>query len=125
MGSNTPEADAAGMGYTDGACYGDKVGNMACFLRERRRGNKGDERRTGPLDEAGVRRSCHQKKKERREKGGPVRETRRESREPTGCWEKEKRIVHKDGEHCTMTRPRKNGMLQILTQTTFVGHAAK
>ena len=56
-------AEAAGIGYTDGACCGDKVGNMACFLRERRRGNKGDERRTGPLDEAGVRRSCHQKKK--------------------------------------------------------------
>jgi len=45
VGSNTPEVGAVGMEYTDGACYGDKVGNMACFLRERRRGgNKGEER---------------------------------------------------------------------------------
>ena len=35
MGSNTPEVDAAGMGYTDGACCGDKVGDMVRFLRER------------------------------------------------------------------------------------------
>ena len=54
-------------------------------------------------------RSCHQKKKERRGKGGPVLGTRRESREPTGCWEKEKRTVHKDGECGTMPRPRENG----------------
>ena len=75
MGHNTPEADAAGMGYTDGACCGDKVKDMVRFLRERQRGNKGEERGMGPLDEAGVRRSCHQKKKEgegRGNEGGPV-----------------------------------------------------
>ena len=38
MGSNTPEADAAGMEYTDGACCEDKVEDMVRFLRERRRG---------------------------------------------------------------------------------------
>ena len=32
------EADAAGMGYTDGSCCGDKIKNMVHFLRERRRG---------------------------------------------------------------------------------------
>ena len=37
-GRNTPEADAVGMGYTDGACCGDKVGDTVRFLRERRRG---------------------------------------------------------------------------------------
>ena len=35
------EGDTAGLGYTDGACCGDKVGDMVRFLRERRRGNKG------------------------------------------------------------------------------------
>ena len=44
MGSNTPEVDAAGMGYIDGACCGDKLGDMVRFLRERERGNKGEER---------------------------------------------------------------------------------
>ena len=34
MGSNTPEADVVGMGYTDGACYGDKVGDMVRFLHK-------------------------------------------------------------------------------------------
>ena len=56
--------------------------------------------------------SCHQKKKEGRGKGGSVRGTRCESREPTGYWEKEKCIVHKDGEHCTMPWPRENGELR-------------
>jgi len=37
--SNIPEADAVGMGFTGDARCGDKVGNMACFLRERM-GNK-------------------------------------------------------------------------------------
>ena len=34
---NTLEAYAVGMGYIDGACYGDKVGDMVHFLSERRR----------------------------------------------------------------------------------------
>ena len=38
MGRNTLEAVAAGMGYTDGACCGDKIENMVRFLCERRRG---------------------------------------------------------------------------------------
>ena len=38
LGRNTPEVDAAGIGYTDGACCGDKVGDMVRFLSERRRG---------------------------------------------------------------------------------------
>ena len=42
-------------------------------------------------------------KEERKEReGGLVRGMRHESRELTGCWEKEKRTVHKDGEHDTM-----------------------
>ena len=88
-------------------------------------GNKGDER-GGPLDEAGVRAVVSPKEEgNERKRGGPVRGTRRESQEPTRCWEKEKRTVHKDGEHCTMPRPRENGVLQILTQAAFAGHAAK
>ena len=27
MGSNAPEADAAGMGFTDGSCCEDKIGH--------------------------------------------------------------------------------------------------
>ena len=34
-GRSTPEADAVGMGYTDGACYGDKVRDMVRFLHKR------------------------------------------------------------------------------------------
>ena len=82
----------------------------------------------GPLDEAGVRAIVSPKKKEGRGKGkqgGPVRGTRRENREPTGCWEKEKRTVHKDGECNTMLRPPENGKLKGQTQTAFAGHAAK
>ena len=36
--NNTLEAVVAGMGYTDGACCGDKIKNMMRFLCERRRG---------------------------------------------------------------------------------------
>ena len=35
---NTPEAEATWMGYTDGACCGDKVEDMVRFLHERQRG---------------------------------------------------------------------------------------
>ena len=70
------------------------------------------ERRGGPLDEAGVRAVVSPKEEGNETKrGGPVRGTRRESREPTRCWEKEKRIVHKDGEHGTKLRPRENRVL--------------
>ena len=46
------------------------------------------ESRGGPLDEAGVRATMFTKEEKREGKGGPVRGTRRESREPTGCWGK-------------------------------------
>ena len=66
------------MGYTDGASCGDKVGDMVRFLRERQRGNKGEER--GPLDEVGVRGVVSPKEERKeREGGGPIRGTRRES----------------------------------------------
>ena len=71
------------------------------------------ESRGGPLDEAGVRATMFTKEEKREGKGGPVRGTRRESREPTGCWEKEKRTVHKDGECGMMLRPHENGELGI------------
>ena len=51
------------MAYIDGHAVGINSA-MVSFLHEWQRGNKGEERGTGPLDEAGVRRSCHQKKKE-------------------------------------------------------------
>ena len=55
-------------------------------------------------------RPCPQKKNERRgKKGGPIQGMRRESQELTGCWEKEKRTVHKDGECGMMLRPCENG----------------
>jgi len=56
-------------------------------------------------------RSCHQKK-EKRGKGvryegrGVGVESRQDARE------KEQRTMHKDGEHCTMTRPRENRELK-------------
>ena len=43
---------------------------------------------------------------------GLVRGTRRESREPIGCWEKEKHTVYKDGEGGTMPRPCEDGELR-------------
>ena len=46
-------------------------------------------------------------------------------REPTGRQEKEKCIVHKDGECGTMLWPRGKGKLKGLTQTAFTGHATK
>ena len=61
-------------------------------------------------------RSCHQKKKEKRGKGGvryEGRGVRVESRPDAG--EKEQRTMHKDGEHCTMPRPRENGELKTDT----------
>ena len=71
------------------------------------------EKRGGPLDEAGVRAVVSPKEEgKEREMGGPIRGMRRESREPTRCWEKEKRKVHKDGEHCTMPRSHENGELK-------------
>ena len=94
------------------------------FLREQRRGNKGEERGSARRGRrAGGRVTKRRKKGERR--GGPVRGTRRESREPTGCWEKEKRTVHKDAECGIMLWPRENRVLPILTQAAFAGHAAK
>ena len=78
------------------------------------------ESRGGPLDEAGVRAVVSPKEeRNERERGGPVRGMRRESREPIRCWEKEKRTVHKDGEHGTMPWPCENRVLKDPTQTTF------
>ena len=53
VGRNTPKADAAGMGYTDGSCYGDKHGHGA--LPAHTSGWEIKERRGGPLDELDVR----------------------------------------------------------------------
>ena len=39
--------------------------------------------------------------------------------------EKEKHMVHKDGECGTMPRPRKNGVLMGPTQMVSAGHAMK
>ena len=66
-------------------------------------------------------------KEERREGEGGGSGTGDEAwgQEPTGCWEKEKRTVHEDGECGTMSRPRENGVLMGPTQTASVGHAAK
>jgi len=67
VGRNTPEADAAGMGYTDGSCCGDKIENMVCFQCEWQREIK--ERRGGPLDEVGMRAVVSPKEEGRRGKG--------------------------------------------------------
>jgi len=80
----------------------------------------------GPLDEAGVRAVVSPKEEgKEREGGGPVRGTRRESREPTGCWGKgathnaqRRRALH------DAAATRKRGAKDPI-QTTFVGHAAK
>ena len=67
------------------------------------------ERRGGPLDEAGMR-AVVSPKEERKEREGGVRYEGRgvrvESRPDAG--KKEKRTVHKDGEHYMMPRPREN-----------------
>jgi len=70
VGHNTPEVDAAGMGYTDGSCCEDKIGHGALpawaaegEIKERRGGRVRSTRQA-------CGRSCHQKKKERRGKGG-------------------------------------------------------
>ena len=65
------------------------------------------------------------RRKKGRGKGRSGTGMRHGGQEPTECWEKEKRTVHKDGEHCTMPRPLENGVLQILTQAAFAGHAVK
>ena len=111
MERNTPEADAAGMGYTDGACCGDKVEDRMRFLRERQGENKGDERGSARRGRrAGGR--AHKRKKEMEREGVRYegRGMRVESR--PDAREKEKHTVHKDGEHCTMPRPRENGELR-------------
>ena len=83
------------------------------------------ERRGGPLDEAGVRAVVSPKEERKgRGNGGPVQGTRRGRREPTGCQEKEKRTVLKDGECSTMLRPHEKGKLKGLTQMAFTGHEA-
>jgi len=63
----SPAVEAEWMGYTDGSCYEDKIGHGA--LPARAVEGEIKDRRGGPLEEAGVRRSCHQKKRERRGKG--------------------------------------------------------
>ena len=91
---------------------------------ERRRGGI-KERRGGSLEETDVRAAMFTKE-ERREgmEGGLVQGTRRGRREPTGCQEKEKRTVLKDGECSTMLRPHEKGKLKGLTQMAFTGHEA-
>ena len=53
MGRNTPEADAAGMGYTDDSCCGDK--HSPGVLPAQASGWAIKERRGGPLGETGMR----------------------------------------------------------------------
>ena len=76
MGRNTPDADAVGMGHIDGACCGDKLGDMVRFLRERERGNKGEER-------GSARRG--------RRAGGRVTKRRRKREGNGGVWYGEQR----------------------------------
>ena len=67
------------------------------------------ESRGGPLDKAGMQ-AVVSPKEERKEREGvryEGRGVRVESRPDAG--EKEQRTMHKDGEHCTMPRPRENG----------------
>ena len=70
MGSNTPGADAVGMGYTNGSCCEDKIGHGA--LPAQAAEGKIKERRRGPLEETGVR-AVVSPKEERKEREGEMR----------------------------------------------------
>ena len=83
------------------------------------------EMRGGPLDEAGMWAVMSPKEERKEREGGLVRGMRHESRELTGCWEKEKRTVHKDDECGTMPQPRENGELEDPTQMASAGHTVK
>ena len=96
VGHNTPEVDAAGMGYTDGSCCEDKIGHGA--LPARATGGEIKERRGGGVRYEG-------------------RGVRVETRPDAG--KKEKHTVHKDGECGTMPWPRENGEQRVPTQTAF------
>jgi len=111
------------MGYTDGSCCEDKIGHGA--LPARAVEGEIKERRGGLLEETDVRAAMFTKE-ERREgmEGGLVQGTRRGRREPTGCQEKEKRTVLKDGECSTMLRPHEKGKLKGPTQMAFTRHEA-
>ena len=74
-------------------------------------GNKGEEIR-GALDEGGMRATMFTKEERREGEEGSGAGTRHGGQEPTVCWEKEKRTVHKDGECGTMSRPRENRVLK-------------
>ena len=92
---------------------------MACFLRKRAEGGI-KERREGSLDEGGVR-AALSPKEERRE--GVRYGDEGEDQERTRGREKEKRIVHEDGECGTMSRTCEDRVLMGLTPTAFAGHA--
>ena len=78
-------------------------------MSSRGRIKRGEER--GPLDEAGVQAAMSPKEERREGKRGIWDEGRvvRVERQPN-AGEKEKCIVHKDGECGTMPRPRENGV---------------
>ena len=69
MGCNTLEVEVAGMGYTDGACCGDKVKDMVRFLRERRRGKLRRIEGVRSTRQA-CGRSCPQKEERKEREGG-------------------------------------------------------
>ena len=71
------------------------------------------ERKGGLLDKAGMRAVVSPKEEGKEREGGvryEGRGVRVESRPDAG--EKEQRTMHKDGEHCTMPRPRENRELK-------------
>ena len=87
------------------------------------------ESRGGPLDEAGVQAVVLPKEKEK-EREGEMRGGSGTGNDGAGQradWTpgKEKCTVHKNGEHCTLSRPCENGTLMDPTSTAFAGHAAK
>jgi len=87
-------------------------------------GNKGEEIR-GALDEGGVRATMFTKEEKREGKGGSSTGNDGAGQRADRTPGKEKCTVHKDGEHCTMSRSRENGTIMDPTSTAFAGHAAK
>ena len=107
------------MGYAAGSRCGDTAGHGALPSQASGGGNKGEERE-GSLDEGDVR-VVVSLKEERRE--GVWYRDEDEDQERTGGWEKEKRIVHEDGECSMMSRPCEDRVLMGSTPTASAGHA--
>ena len=68
VGRNTPEVEAARMGYIDGSCCENKLGHGALPARAVEWEIK--ERRGGSLDEAGVRAVVSPKEERKEREGG-------------------------------------------------------